>query len=63
LASDEKHSWILGNKVYVATTVGNQCILGASIAVDAGDAGDAALRKAYGVFKTDRLRLRLFLPY
>jgi hypothetical protein len=50
LASDEKHSWILGNKVYVATTVGNQCILGASIAVDAGD---AALRKAYGVFKNE----------
>ena len=48
LGADEKHSWILGNKVYVATTVGNQCILGASISTDAGD---AALQKAYGVFK------------
>jgi hypothetical protein len=50
LAADEKHSWISGNKVFVATTVGNHCILGASIATDAGD---SALKKAYGVFKTE----------
>jgi hypothetical protein len=48
LGADEKHTWILGNKVYVATTVGKECILGTSIAEDAGD---QALTKAYGVFK------------
>jgi hypothetical protein len=48
LAADEKHSWILGYKAYIATTVGNECILGASIA---NDAGDNALKEAYQVFK------------
>jgi len=48
LAADEKHSWILGNKAYIATTVGNECILGASIA---NDAGDNALKEAYQVFQ------------
>jgi hypothetical protein len=28
IAADEKHTWIIGDKVYVATTVGNECILG-----------------------------------
>ena len=37
LATDEKHTRILGDKFYVATTVGNQCILGATIAKDAGE--------------------------
>jgi len=50
LAADEKHTWLLGDKVYVATTVGNQCILGASIAKDAGE---EALKDAYGVFKDE----------
>ena len=48
LAADEKHSWILGYKAYIATTVGNESILGASIA---NDAGDNALKEAYQVFK------------
>ena len=50
LAADEKHTRILGNKVYVATTVGNECILGASIAEDAGE---EALTGAYKVFKDE----------
>lgn len=50
LAADEKHTWILGNKIYVATTVGNGCILGASIA---RDAGEDALKDAYEVFKDE----------
>jgi len=50
LGADEKHTWILGNKVYVATTVGNGCILGASIAKDAGE---EALTKGYRVFKDE----------
>jgi len=48
LAADEKHSWISGNKVYIATTVGNECILGASIATDVSD---NALKEAYQVFQ------------
>ena len=50
LGADEKHTMNMGEKVYVATTVGNECILGASIA---GDAGEQSLRKAYKVFKDE----------
>lgn len=50
LGADEKHSWILGDKVYVATTVGNECILGTSIATDAGE---EALKGAYQMFKAE----------
>lgn len=50
LLADEKHSRIRGDKAYVATTVGNQCILGASVAEDAGE---KSLTKAYGVFKKE----------
>jgi len=54
LVADEKHTWILGNKAYIATTVGNGCILGASIAKDAGE---EALMEGYGVFKNEATRL------
>jgi len=50
LVADEKHTRILGDKIYVATTVGNGCVLGASIATDAGE---ESLVKAYGVFKDE----------
>jgi len=50
LGADEKHTWILGDKVYIATTVGDECILGASIS---GDAGEQSLRNAYQVFKDE----------
>jgi hypothetical protein len=50
LAADEKHTRISGDKVYVATTVGSQCILGASIAKDAGE---QSLQDAYQVFKDE----------
>ena len=50
LGADEKHTSILGDKVYVATTVGNECILGASVAKDAGE---KALKEAYKVFKDE----------
>ena len=50
LGADEKHTWILGDKVYVATTVGNECILGASIAKDAGE---QSLHDGYQVFKDE----------
>lgn len=50
LAADEKHTRLLKEKVYVATTVGNGCILGAEIATDAGN---EALKEAYNVFKDE----------
>jgi hypothetical protein len=50
LAADEKHTRIQGKKTYVATTVGNQCILGVSLAQDASE---KALTKAYGAFKDE----------
>lgn len=50
LLADEKHSWVKGVKCYIATTVGAGCVLGASVAEDAGE---QALTKAYGVFKEE----------
>ena len=50
VVADEKHTWILGEKCYIATTVASECILGASIAPDAGA---EALTSAYGVFKKE----------
>lgn len=50
LAADEKHTKLLGSKAFVATTVGNECILGAAIALNAGD---KALTEAYGEFKQE----------
>jgi hypothetical protein len=54
LGADEKHSRRKGEKVYVPTTVGDQCILGASVSKDAGERG---LSKGYGVFKEEALNL------
>ena len=54
LAADEKHTWCNGRKVYVATTVGKECILGAEIT---RDAGKESLERAYGVFKREARRL------
>jgi hypothetical protein len=48
LAADEKHTRILGDKTYVATTVGSGCILGAAVAKDAGE---QSLTDAYQVYK------------
>ncbi len=47
LVADEKHSRLDGQKIYIATTAGAECILGASV-VDT--AAEAALTQAYGVF-------------
>jgi hypothetical protein len=47
LVADEKHSWLKGQRVYIATTAGQECILGASVAKSAGQAD---LKGAYGVF-------------
>jgi hypothetical protein len=50
VAADEKHSWLAGEKVFVATTVADGCILGASVALDAGQ---ESLSQTYGQFKTE----------
>jgi hypothetical protein len=47
LVADEKHTWRLGEKHYLATTVGGGCILGAELAEEATT---EALQRAYGVF-------------
>ncbi len=47
LLADEKHTWLNGKRRYLAMTVGEGCILGASMAKSASQAD---LSKAYGVF-------------
>jgi hypothetical protein len=38
LVADEKHSWLKGQRVYIATTAAKECILGASVAPSASQA-------------------------
>jgi hypothetical protein len=52
LLADEKHEKLVGEKVYIATTVGAGCVLGAEFSSSAS--GDD-LKKAYGVFKEEAL--------
>ena len=50
LVADEKHSWLKGERVYIATTAAKDCILGASVAPSASQTD---LEKAYGVFASE----------
>jgi len=50
VVADEKHTWIKGEKAYIAITNANNCILGASIVKNADE---SELTKAYGVFKKE----------
>lgn len=50
LLADEKHTRFNGQKAYIATTVADDCVLGASMALGAD--GDS-LTEAYGHFKTE----------
>jgi hypothetical protein len=50
LLADEKHTKLNGEKAYIATTVGDDCLLGVSIATDAGK---ESLTEAYGHFKKE----------
>ena len=50
LAADEKHTRMKGDKVYIATVVGKECILGVSVT---NNAGEDSLVEAYGVFKDE----------
>lgn len=52
--ADEKHTWALGQEVYVATTVGGGCILGATV-TEAASAD--ALEAAYGEFAQEACEL------
>lgn len=54
VVADEKHSRRQGQKVYIPTTVAQECILGADIATDAGT---QALTAAYETFKTESQQL------
>jgi hypothetical protein len=47
LVADEKHTWLLGERHYVATTVGGGCFLGAEIVEEAST---EALCAGYGEF-------------
>lgn len=50
IAADEKHTKRLGEKVYVATVVANECILSAQVCENAGN---DHLHDAYSVFKQE----------
>jgi hypothetical protein len=50
LLADEKHTHFNGAKAYIATTVGHDCVLGASVALGADE---DSLTEAYGHFKTE----------
>ena len=44
LVADEKHSWLKGQRIYIATTAAKDCILGASVSLSASQTD---LEKAY----------------
>jgi hypothetical protein len=54
LLADEKHVKVNGEKAYLSTTVGNDCVLGAAIALKADVVG---LTDAYGQFQQEVCRL------
>ena len=54
LLADEKHSRILGHKAYLACTVAQECVLGASISLAASE---EELREAYRDFKEEACKL------
>jgi hypothetical protein len=55
LLADEKHIHISGEKAYIATTVAKDCVLGASISLNADEEG---LTEAYGHFQEEILHLK-----
>lgn len=55
LLADEKHTRFNGAKGYIAMTVGQDCILGASLALGADE---ASLSQAYGLFKQEAQNLK-----
>ena len=55
VGADEKHSQISGEKVYIATTVGEHCFLGASVSLGAGE---EELTQAYRQFQREAQQVR-----
>jgi hypothetical protein len=55
LLADEKHVHLNGEKAYIATTAGGDCILGASLALEANS---EALTEAYGHFQKEAQQLQ-----
>ncbi|HNS01291.1 MAG TPA: hypothetical protein PKM78_02785 [Anaerolineae bacterium] len=55
LKTDEKHVHFNGEKGYIATTVGDDCVLGASLALNADE---AALTQAYSRFQEEARHLQ-----
>ena len=55
LLADEKHTHFNGEKAYIATTVGSDCVLGASIILSATE---EQLTSAYGQFKEEAQHLK-----
>lgn len=55
ILADEKHTRLVGEKHYIAMTVGNECILGSSVT---NSAGEQALTKAYTVFKDEACQVK-----
>ena len=53
--ADEKHTWFNGDKAYIATTVSNDCVFGASITLKADT---PHLTEAYSHFKQEARRLK-----
>ena len=54
LVADEKHSWRLGERIYIPTTVASGCFLGVDIVESAGT---KALVEGYKSFQTEALAL------
>ena len=54
LVLDEKHSWLLGQRVYLPTTAANGCILGVSVT---DSASPEALTEGYRDFQQEALNL------
>jgi hypothetical protein len=54
LVADEKHSWRLGERVFIPTTVGSGCFLGVDIV---GSAETPDLVSGYGRFRDEALGL------
>jgi hypothetical protein len=54
LLADEKHTWINGDKAFIATTVAGDCVLGVALALQADT---PSLIEAYGQFQTEACRL------
>ena len=55
LLADEKHTRLNGDKVFVATTVGDDCVLGTSVA---RQADEHDLTEAYGQFKVEAQQVK-----